>query len=753
MKPKTKRSVVLFASLALVLGFAAAELQKNVRVVVSTGTAKGQPDVAYDAQAERYLVVWQERAGSGDDRDIRARVVNRDGTPASDIVALASSGEDERLPKTAATGSSSWTVVWSTGTSIEACTVDATGKATDFRTVDAASARPVDRPDIGACSSDGAFLVVWEELDETGLTVIKGRRIHASSVTSGEEFLLARSPEHDLRNPSLSKSGSGSFVAWEKPVELRRTDIEGRFVPADAASSLDLGQVLTIAADGARNTVPSVTAYPETDAYLVVWQGSDGRRASDISFASVTSLEVQSSGKLTDTADFRETRPFASSVGIAGRALVTYQTAPSNTPLQREIAARTIGWGDAAASAEIVLDPTREGGGNPAAVPASGAGGRGLVVWDVKEGEGSNIYSREWLASELTDDGLLPDVDGPIVPLADINVSGVILFNGLPQAGVLMSGFPVETRTDATGAYSGVVAAPWTGTVTPVLPGFTFSPASNTYADVNTNVTGQDYTATYVGGAEDALREQRGLRVGGRAAARHDPRPRPQRCRLVQDLRAGLRSGQGPQRSALGDGLPRYGQSPGPGFRDIGRLGETPDYNVSGAPDETAYICDAVEGYYYIVQTYIPEPVGIVYSVTAELSDAFGLGYVDGHVTDDYGMPLEGAILWSFYASPGLVAVNHPLIITDAEGYYKIGWIPGDYTIRFNTYDFGNDGFDWTLDENYLGELYNYGQVISLAPGDPNRMDGELTPGGRSQARSRTGEGSLSQSAGLRIRG
>ena len=262
MKPKTKKLVILFAALALALGFAAAELQKSVRVVVSTGTAKGQPDVAYDAQAERYLVVWQERAASGDDRDIRARVVNRDGTPASDIVALASSGEDERLPKTAATGSSSWTVVWSTGTSIEACTVDATGKASDFRTVDATPSRPVDRPDIGACSSDSAFLVVWEELDETGLTVIKGRRIRAPSGTDGEEFLLARSSEHDLRNPSVNRSGSGSFVAWEKPVEVRRADIEGRFVPADAASGLDLGQVLTIAADGARNTVPQRHGLP-----------------------------------------------------------------------------------------------------------------------------------------------------------------------------------------------------------------------------------------------------------------------------------------------------------------------------------------------------------------------------------------------------------------------------------------------------------------------------------------------------------
>ena len=68
---------------------------------------------------------------------------------------------------------------------------------------------------------------------------------------------------------------------------------------------------------------------------------------------------------------------------------------------------------------------------------------------------------------------------------------------------MLLSGFPSAVRTDATGTYSAYVPAPWSGTVTPVQPGFTFSPASNTYTDVNANVTGQNYTATYVGGAED----------------------------------------------------------------------------------------------------------------------------------------------------------------------------------------------------------------------------------------------------------
>ena len=114
----------------------------------------------------------------------------------------------------------------------------------------------------------------------------------------------------------------------------------------------------------------------------------------------------------------------------------------------------------------------------------------------------TSIPGNGWPPS-LPDDGLPPDIDGPIVPLADFTISGMVTLNGLPQAGVLMSGFTVETRTDATGAYSAVVTAPWSGTVTPVQPGFTFSPASNTYTDVNANVTDQNYTATFVGGAED----------------------------------------------------------------------------------------------------------------------------------------------------------------------------------------------------------------------------------------------------------
>ncbi len=152
----------------------------------------------------------------------------------------------------------------------------------------------------------------------------------------------------------------------------------------------------------------------------------------------------------------------------------------------------------------------------------------------------------------------------------------------------------------------------------------------------------------------------------------------------------------------LGTGFPDTVNRRDLDFAILDASGKILTYNTSGLHDETAYICGAVEGYYYIVQDYIPDPAGIVYSVTAELSDAFGLGYVTGQVTDDDGQPIEGATVELLGVAVDWWTVNNPLVYTDADGNYKIGWYPGQYTIRLNGSDFGNDGLDYTPDANYL---------------------------------------------------
>jgi len=62
---------------------------------------------------------------------------------------------------------------------------------------------------------------------------------------------------------------------------------------------------------------------------------------------------------------------------------------------------------------------------------------------------------------------------------------------------VVMSGLPGNPQTDASGNYSATVDYGWSGTVTPTLAGYTFSPPSKSYSDVTSDQT-QDYTATAI---------------------------------------------------------------------------------------------------------------------------------------------------------------------------------------------------------------------------------------------------------------
>ena len=54
------------------------------------------------------------------------------------------------------------------------------------------------------------------------------------------------------------------------------------------------------------------------------------------------------------------------------------------------------------------------------------------------------------------------------------------------------------TTADATGNYSFTVSYGWSGTVTPALAGYTFTPENKVYSNVLTDQTNQDYTVTPV---------------------------------------------------------------------------------------------------------------------------------------------------------------------------------------------------------------------------------------------------------------
>ncbi len=79
-------------------------------------------------------------------------------------------------------------------------------------------------------------------------------------------------------------------------------------------------------------------------------------------------------------------------------------------------------------------------------------------------------------------------------------ISGTITVGGLPLANVALNGLPGNPATNALGVYQATVNTGWSGTATPTLAGYGFTPASRSYTAVAASQTAQDYAANSTGG-------------------------------------------------------------------------------------------------------------------------------------------------------------------------------------------------------------------------------------------------------------
>ena len=82
--------------------------------------------------------------------------------------------------------------------------------------------------------------------------------------------------------------------------------------------------------------------------------------------------------------------------------------------------------------------------------------------------------------------------------LLSYSISGTITLNGAGLGGVTINGFPTTTTTNATGAYTCTVNHGWSGTVTPTLTGYSFTPSNRTYSNLISNQTEQNYVSISV---------------------------------------------------------------------------------------------------------------------------------------------------------------------------------------------------------------------------------------------------------------
>ncbi|UCF42280.1 MAG: SBBP repeat-containing protein [Planctomycetota bacterium] len=82
---------------------------------------------------------------------------------------------------------------------------------------------------------------------------------------------------------------------------------------------------------------------------------------------------------------------------------------------------------------------------------------------------------------------------------SEVTISGSVTTSGaVGIEGVLVSASTGESdTTDASGYYELVVTEPWSGTVTPSMSNWSFSPGSRSYGNLTSDQPGQNYTGTY----------------------------------------------------------------------------------------------------------------------------------------------------------------------------------------------------------------------------------------------------------------
>jgi RHS repeat-associated protein len=79
----------------------------------------------------------------------------------------------------------------------------------------------------------------------------------------------------------------------------------------------------------------------------------------------------------------------------------------------------------------------------------------------------------------------------------NFQVIGTVRFNGAPLANVAFTATNGVncTSSNASGQYSCIAPQWWSGTVTPALSGYTFTPATHNYSNITANQSAQDYAA------------------------------------------------------------------------------------------------------------------------------------------------------------------------------------------------------------------------------------------------------------------
>jgi len=241
------------------------------------------PAVAYNSQAQEYLVVWYNDRPGND--DIYGQRVSRNGTPAGPWFSIAAGvGAERRYPDVAYNVQhNEYLVVWEhydgAWYNIHGRIVSATGgfPAGEITLGSGPALKDCYRPAVDYAFTSDKYLVVWENHVSGGISSdIEGQVLTgAGALQSGNFFIAQGTWSFSYERPDLAynRRGNGYLVAWQQLDKGSGIyDIYGRLVHGDGTpmpGSIEIMRVSSSQRNPAVAAIPTATAQGQ---YLVAWE-------------------------------------------------------------------------------------------------------------------------------------------------------------------------------------------------------------------------------------------------------------------------------------------------------------------------------------------------------------------------------------------------------------------------------------------------------------------------------------------------
>jgi cell division septation protein DedD len=457
--PEAQSSTIESKNIPTEGGFIAPQSPEAAQPIIDWSYDQLQPAVAFDSASDRYLVVWRDYFGSGNDWRLYGRLVGSNGSPVASQFFISGDGIYARMSPDVVHNWpwSEYLVVWevdtpSSGHDIVAHRINYDGTLIG-EDIGVSTSSYYDRNPVVAYSVyQNSYLVVWERRigdEEFGQYDIYAQRVAADGTLLGGPLVLDAETDSQVHPAVAYNSYTDEYlVVWQDFYSTGDWDIMGRRVDGDGTL---LGGELTIESPGLEQTSPDIAYDSKHNEYMVVWEDHWGTLTDWV----IKAWRLDGTGNhinfyvVSSGSSNRRMNPAVSYEYNADEYIVVYEYEFSATDL--DLRQARLRWDGLIRQTEGIVSQLGNIDEAKPAVASDSAGGN-LVVWEDSRNlatSGVDIYGdviRVYSFSGSVFSGVYPDTSSPLIGISmDFYCS-----NNSGELGAHLE----STTTDEWGAYT-----------------------------------------------------------------------------------------------------------------------------------------------------------------------------------------------------------------------------------------------------------------------------------------------------------